>query len=117
MNDIFNSKANKKRRQELRGHMPEPEQRLWHRIRGQQLGVKFRRQHGIGNYIVDFYCPKLALVIELDGDSHYVKNAQHYDQLRDDFMDSLGLKILRFTNQQIMDELDMVLQVIWNAVH
>ena len=71
--------------------------------------MKFRRQHGIGPYIVDFYCPEKRLVIEIDGDSHYNPDTQIYDRKRDDFMKSLGLQVMRFTNQDILEKLDSVL--------
>ena len=60
--------------------MTEPEKRLWSILRNNQLGVKFRRQHGIGHYIVDFYCPELKLIIEVDGESHFSEDAQAYDR-------------------------------------
>ena len=109
---IFNRQKQKPQRQELRGNMPMPEKILWARIRNQQLGVKFRRQHGIGRYIADFYCAELKVVIELDGDSHYQEGGQEYDQIRDEFMRALGLTVLRFTNCDVMNNLDGVLAVI-----
>ena len=92
--------------------MPEPEQYLWQRLRNKQLGVKFRRQQGIGRYIVDFYCPECALVIEVDGDSHYQEDAPEYDAIRDKFMAELQLSVLRFSNTDVMSNVDGVLEVI-----
>nr|QIH43274.1 endonuclease domain-containing protein [Vibrio ziniensis] len=112
MNKIFNTSRHKKLRQILRNHMPEPELRLWARIRSNQLGVKFRRQHGIDGYIVDFYCPHKKVVIEIDGDSHYSSDAMVNDLARDQYLISLGLRVLRFTNQQVMTELESVVEVI-----
>ncbi|WP_338268863.1 endonuclease domain-containing protein [Marinomonas pontica] len=109
---IFNLKKNHYFRVNLRETMPEPERRLWRHIRGRQLGMKFRRQHGIGPYIVDFYCPEKRLVIEIDGDSHYNLDTQVYDRKRDDFMRSLGLQVMRFTNQDILENLGSVLEVV-----
>ena len=71
---VFNQKEQKSIRQSLRNSVSTIEKILWSKIRNQQLGVKFRRQHGIGKYIVDFYCSDFQLVIELDGDSHYQRN-------------------------------------------
>lgn len=113
---IFNLKSNELRRRDLRHNMPEPERRLWNRLRGKQLGVKFRRQHGIGPYIADFYCPERKLVIELDGDSHASAEAQQYDAKRNAYMNSVGLTVLRFTNSQVMTELDAVVDVIFRHV-
>ncbi|MFC3116035.1 endonuclease domain-containing protein [Cellvibrio fontiphilus] len=109
---IFNIQQQKTQRQELRSNMPLPEKILWAKIRNQQLGVKFRRQHGIDRYIADFYCAEYKLVIELDGVSHYENAAQDYDHIRDEFMRALGLTVLRFTNAEVMNNLDGVIAVI-----
>jgi very-short-patch-repair endonuclease len=106
---IFNTSRQTPIRQTLRNNLTTPEQKLWARIRNKQLGTRFRRQYGIGCYVVDFYCPELALVIELDGNSHYEEGAQEYDQVRDAFMESLGLRVLRFTNLDVMNNIDGVL--------
>lgn len=109
---IFNRRSQKAFRQSLRSNMPMPEKILWARIRNQQLGTRFRRQHGIGGYIADFYCPEYKLVIELDGDSHYQDDSGNYDQARDEFMQGLGLSVLRFSNRDITENLSGVLTVI-----
>ena len=96
--------------------MPAPERKLWMKIRNSQLGTKFRRQHGIGPYIVDFYSPNIKLVIELDGESHFTTQAIHNDKVRDLYMKNLGVKILRFSNRQVMEELDGVLEVIGHHI-
>lgn len=113
---IFNRKNQKVARQYLRNTISVVERALWSKIRNQQLGVKFRRQHGIGGYIVDFYCSDFQLVIELDGDSHYKEGAQEYDKIRDEFMRAMGLRILRFTNIEVMNNLDEVVLVICAAM-
>ncbi|MES2824943.1 MAG: endonuclease domain-containing protein [Pseudomonadota bacterium] len=100
------------KRRGLRKNSTEPERRLWAKIRNKQLGVKFRRQHGIGPYIVDFYCAEYSLVIELDGDSHFTPEAQQYDHKRENFMRTLGLETLRFTNQDMMENSEGVLMMI-----
>jgi very-short-patch-repair endonuclease len=85
-------------------------------LRGKQLGVKFRRQHDIGHYIVDFYCPERQLVIELDGESHFTNDEQAYDQIRDAYLQGLGLRVLRFTNVQVVENLEGVYDIIKQAV-
>ena len=115
-NSVFNLKNQKTIRQQLRKIMPGPEQYLWQRLRNKQLGVKFRRQQGIGRYIVDFYCPECALVIELDGDSHYLEGAQEYDAIRDKFMAELQLSVLRFSNSDVMNNVNGVIEVIREKV-
>jgi very-short-patch-repair endonuclease len=91
--------------------MTGPEKRLWAKLRMHQLtGLKFRRQHGIDGYIVDFYCPEQALVIELDGESHTDAEQAAKDQERDDYMRRLGLTVVRYTNDDVMKNLDGVLE-------
>ncbi len=76
------------------------------------MGIKFYRQRIIGDYIVDFYCHDKKIVIELDGDPHYF-DGQHNDKLRDEHLKRLGIKVLRFTNIEVLKDLDMVLRRIW----
>ncbi len=100
---------NRDRRRELRREMTPTEKRLWARLRNNQLGWKFRRQHSIGPFIADFYCREAQLVIEIDGDTHFTPEAQAYDAERDAYMRSLGLEVLRFTTVEIHQQLDAVL--------
>lgn len=109
---IFNRPEYKQRRQKLRTNMTEPEKRLWQILRNEQMGVKFRRQHGIGYYIADFYCVELQIVIEVDGESHSSDEAQAYDRARDGFMSSLGIFTLRIKNEDVMNNIDGVYQQI-----
>ena len=109
---LHNKVTHKDLRKDLRKNSTNPEQRLWQKIRSNQLGFKFRRQHGIGRYIVDFYCADLNLIIEIDGDSHFTTDAMEYDFERNEFMEGLGIKVLRFTNDQINQSLDEVLSEI-----
>ena len=76
------------------------------------MGHKFRRQHGIGHYIVDFYCPELALVIEVDGDSHFSETAQGNDKVRDGFLLSLDIMTVRIRNDDVMSNIEGVHQYI-----
>ncbi len=84
--------------------MPKPEQKLWYYLRNKQIeGIKFRRQCSIGRYIVDFYSFEKNLVIEVDGDSHFVSDeAIEQDKIRTKFLESRGMKIIRFTNEDVM---------------
>lgn len=109
---IFNKSQYKQRRQHLRNNMTEPEKRLWQVLRNGQMGVKFRRQHGIGHYIADFYCPELKLVVELDGDSHFLGSALDYDRTRNDFMLSLGITTIRLKNDDVITNIEGVHQHI-----
>ncbi|MEW6777480.1 MAG: endonuclease domain-containing protein, partial [Bdellovibrionota bacterium] len=86
------------------------EDRLWQRIRNHQLGARFRRQHSINRYVADFYCAEAGLVIEVDGTVHETRIEE--DIARDEFLSQHGLKVLRFSNQQIEEQLESVLESI-----
>lgn len=110
---MHNHKYLKERRKELRNNLTPPEARLWKVIKGKQLkGYKFRRQHSINNYIVDFYCPEAKLIIEVDGKTHLEPTVMQNDIERDDFLNKIGLKVLRITNLEIMNQLELVLKEI-----
>jgi very-short-patch-repair endonuclease len=97
--------------------MPPAEQLLWNRLRARQVeGCKFRRQYGIAAFVVDFYVPELKLAIEIDGDSHVGDDAQIYDVERQVFLEAKGTRFLRFTNQQVYENLDAVIERIAGVV-
>ena len=96
--------------------MTDAEKLLWSKIRRKQLkGYQFYRQKTLGNYIVDFYCPQVNLIIELDGGQHYSDKGQAKDKIRDEYMRSIGLKILRFSDREIFENLHGVLERIWSC--
>ena len=97
--------------------MSEPEKRFWLRLRSKQFfNLKFRRQHGIGQYIVDFYCPERQVVIELDGDTHGETSQIIKDEKRQSFLKSLGIKVVRYTNEEIMKNIEGVLEDLSNKL-
>ncbi|NTW14737.1 MAG: endonuclease domain-containing protein [Candidatus Moranbacteria bacterium] len=106
MKRIFNSKSKEVSRKVLRKKATSQEVILWSRLRRNALEFKFRRQHSIGPYIVDFYCPEKKLVIELDGWQHGKKC--EYDAERTVYLESLGLSVLRFWNDEVNGNLDDV---------
>ncbi len=107
---LYNNPKLKTRRKDLRNRIPEPEQILWYWLRGKNLkGYKFRRQYSVGNYVMDFYCPKLRLGIEIDGDSHFRPKAVLYDQIREQFLAQQNIKVLRFTNTEIAENIEEVI--------
>ncbi|OGY36685.1 MAG: hypothetical protein A3E36_03870 [Candidatus Andersenbacteria bacterium RIFCSPHIGHO2_12_FULL_45_11b] len=117
MTHLFNQKSHTKLRKDLRNQISQPEVVLWQRLRRKQLGgYRFRRQFGIGRYVVDFYCPKLRLVIEIDGDSHYTDEAQAYDAERTEYLNNCGIQVLRYTNTEIMKNVDGVVERISEVV-
>ena len=104
------------RARELRKEMTSAEKTLWSRLRGKQLGIKFRKQHPIGPYITDFYARDVELIVEVDGDTHFTPEAKSYDTVRTDYLSQLGLTVLRFTNLEILQQLDGVLEQINHAI-
>jgi very-short-patch-repair endonuclease len=97
----------------LRNKSTEAEIILWSKIRLRQLNnLLFYRQKPLGGYIVDFYCPKAKLVLEVDGAQHYEKDALEYDRVRDEYLKNLGLTVLRFTNLDVIDNIEGVVEVI-----
>ena len=101
--------------QRLRRQMTDAENLLWSKIRRKQLkGYQFYRQNIIGNYIVDFYCPKAHLVIELDGGQHYSEIGKGKDRIRDDFLTKTGIKVLRFSDREVFKNMRGVMESIWS---
>ncbi|MFA5358429.1 MAG: endonuclease domain-containing protein [Patescibacteria group bacterium] len=108
MGQLYNRKKFKHLRTKLRRNSTKSEDRLWRELRGEQLGYKFRRQYGIENFIVDFYCPKLNLVIEVDGISHDSEEAQIKDARREEYLRSRGIKVLRYTSSEVFKNIESV---------
>jgi very-short-patch-repair endonuclease len=107
----------KDRARELRNNPTDAERLLWSRIRGKQIkGYRFYRQKPVGNYIVDFCCPKACLVIEVDGGQHYREEGKERDRVRDDNLRSAGLRVLRYSDRDVLKRLDNVLEEIWECV-
>jgi very-short-patch-repair endonuclease len=95
--------------------MTDAEKLLWLNIKDKQFsGFQFYRQKVIGNYIVDFYCPKASLITELDGGQHYTPEGQEKDKTRDEYMRNCGLKILRFSDNDVFENISGVIETIWN---
>ena len=88
------------------------EERLWQELRRNKLGVHFRRQHVIGMYIADFVSLKNFLVIEIDGEYHQTSEQQQKDQYRTDYLQSKGYRVVRFTNQQVLSDIESVMSKI-----
>jgi len=95
---------------ELRKEPTPAERKLWSVLRNDQLGVSFRRQHAIGNYVPDFVCIKKKLIIELDGSQHLEQ--EDYDKERTRFLESQGYKVIRFWNNSVMNDMNAVIKSI-----
>lgn len=106
------TKAKLERARELRREMTPAETILWQELRGNKLGVHFRRQQVIKGFIVDFYCHKAALVIEVDGEIHNQSTQKEYDARREQVLNALGLRVVRFRNEEIEKNLLYVIEKI-----
>ena len=108
-------------RKELRNNLTPAEAKFWKIVQNKNFeGRKFRRQHSIGNYILDFYCPSGKLAVELDGETHFTDAAREYDRERRLFLEIMELKFCGFENKRVFEDLEWMLDVIkgnvgWNA--
>ena len=114
LNFIYNNSGRKNERRYLRRSMTEAEKILWTKIRKKQLGFTFRRQYSIGPYIVDFYCPKKRLIIELDGNQH--KILKEYDLYRTNYFNILDIKVIRFWNNNVLKDIENVVKKISDSL-
>jgi very-short-patch-repair endonuclease len=97
---------------QLRQTPTEAEKILWKALRRDQLGVSFRRQHPIGRYVLDFYCPSAGLAIEVDGGQHAAGHQKEIDHRRDQWLSTCGIRMLRFWNNEVLSNLQGVLQMV-----
>jgi very-short-patch-repair endonuclease len=115
MKQLFNHRNKKEYRRNLRNNLTTAKAFFWLRLKNKQLaGRRFKRQVSVGHYIVDFYCPSEKLVIELDGQRHFTTAGYKYDQHRDKYLNSLGLRVIRFENKEVFQNLQEVLDDIRN---
>jgi very-short-patch-repair endonuclease len=115
--ELFNKASTKDKRKDLRKRRTEAETALWEQLRARSLsGRKFFRQYGIGEYIADFYCPQYRLVIAIDGSQHYCSEGNEHDKSRENYMNSLAIKTIRFSNSDILQNMGSVLSRIENEL-
>jgi very-short-patch-repair endonuclease len=104
------------RAREMRHPQTVAETTLWHALRNRQIGFKFRRQHPIERFIIDFYCAEAKLLIEVDGESHLEPEQEVYDKARTKYLEELGYKVIRFTNNDVRYSIgavvDQILQIV-----
>ena len=96
----------------LRENMTETEKKLWEYLKTKPMKYKFRRQHPIGGYILDFYCHKLSLSIEIDGGYHLKKEQKEKDKERTNYLSSIGISEIRFTNNEILNNFQQIIERI-----
>lgn len=102
---------------EMRANPTQAEKALRNRVRANSLGHKFLFQYIIGQYIVDFLCPDCKLIIEVDGEYHSRPTQEYDDAQRTQWLEGMGYKILRFTNEQVLNDMDGVIREIKNYLH
>jgi len=114
MTKLYNKESEKEKRRFLRNNQTATEKLVWLYLRKKQvLGVRFLRQYSINSYILDFFCPLLKLAVEIDGDSHFESDeAIEYDKQRENYLKSIGINIIRFTNQEVIENLEKVINKI-----
>ncbi|MCC3152044.1 endonuclease domain-containing protein [Hymenobacter sp. BT770] len=118
MTSLNNLPHKKDQRRTLRNNLTPAEAKLWSVLKSAQLQRrKFRRQHSVGEFILDFYCPEEKLAVELDGAGHLTASGNLHDTARTDFLNANGIRVLRFENQLVWSDLDSVLHTIELAFH
>ena len=115
---MLNYNANlKDKARQLRKNLTDRERALWSRLRNKQIfGIQFYRQKPIGEYIVDFFAPRAKLVVEVDGSQHMVGDRVQKDRIRNSYLASLGLKVLRFNSREVLKESDAVVEAIYRMI-
>lgn len=113
MTQLYNKNTEKEKRRLLRQNITEAEKLIWGKIRDRQLeNCKFRRQYSVDKFVLDFYSPEFKLAVEIDGESHFQEGASEFDQVRQEFIESAKIKFIRFTNNDVYDNLSGVLETI-----
>ena len=110
MGIIYNRFERNDKRKNLRNKSTKTEIAVWSQLKGKKLmELKFRRQFSVGPFIVDFYCPELKLALEIDGESHFTKEAIIYDKKREEYIKQFGIHFLRVTNDDVFEDLEAVI--------
>ena len=111
-----NEASQKLLRESLRNNATSTEAILWRALKGKQVdGLKFRRQFGVGPYVLDFYCPELRLGIELDGGVHQTSYTHEYDEMRTRFLEENRIRVLRFENEVVYNNIQGIIEAIRDA--
>ena len=114
---LHNKKELTSKRKQLRNNATQTEKLLWYELRNSQLaGRKFRRQHSLGKYILDFYCPEQRLAIELDGGQHEDDKQKDHDEVRTEYLNSLRISVIRFKNTDVIFGRDSVINKILEKI-
>lgn len=112
------SAETKAKAKELRGRITSSEKLLWNKLRNRQIkGLKFRRQHPVDIFILDFYCHEIKLAIEVDGGIHLSSQQKEWDDNRSYELKELGINVIRFANEQVMNDVDLVVEDIYMVIN
>jgi very-short-patch-repair endonuclease len=114
-NALHNRKELKRFRKKLRNNSTSAEATLWKSLKGSQSGVKFRRQHSVGKFVLDFYCATKRIAVELDGDYHFTPEQVAYDERRTAYLRKFNIKVIRFENASVFEDWEGVLRKIREA--
>lgn len=102
MTQHFNKKEMQRRRRQLRSNMTYCEKLVWMYLRKRQMKERFLRQYSVDNYVIDFYCPKLKLAVEVDGDVHDLQDQKEYDKERQNYLENFGINFIRIKNEELL---------------
>ena len=102
MTKHYNKKSEQEKRRSLRNNTTYCEKIVWLHLRKKQLGYRFLRQYSVDHFVIDFYCPKLKLAVELDGDVHEIPEQKDYDKARQKYLEAFGIKFVRITNEEFL---------------
>lgn len=114
---INNLKSLEQYRKNLRNNSTSAEATLWKFLKSSQLGKKFRRQHSVGPFIIDFYCAVEKLAVELDGQHHFTPEGHERDEKRTAYLKTFGIRVIRFENREVLEATDAVLEKIKHELH
>ena len=112
----FNKISGKKKRRKLRNNSTKAEIYLWTHIRNKKLGYRFLRQYGVGQYVIDFYSPRLKLAVEVDGVTHLTKEELEYDEKRQFEIEQVGIQFIRFTNLEVYYDIENVIEKLTDRI-
>ena len=116
MTKHFNKKEIQKRRRLLRSNMTFSEKIVWMYLRKRKMKERFLRQYSVDNYIIDFYCPKLKIAIEIDGDVHEQEKQKKHDRVRQEYLEQIGIKFIRIKNDELFDNPNKAFERIENKI-
>ena len=116
MTKHFNKKSEKEKRRKLRTEMTYCERIVWIHLRKKQLGYRFLRQYSVDHFVIDFYCPRLKLAVEIDGDVHDLSDQKEYDIRRQKYLENFGIKFVRIKNEEFLGNSDKAFRKIEMAI-